>query len=107
MDLATLADDLGLEEEDVRRLILTFLDATEQDLVELDRSFSEQDAEKMRETAHHIKGAAGNLEFSEIARMALELEDEARSGMIADPTDRIASIKSRLSTIRSELSFNE
>jgi hypothetical protein len=45
MDLASMAEELGLEEENVRQLILTFLDSTEQDLVLLARAFSGKDVE--------------------------------------------------------------
>lgn len=107
MDVRTLAEELGLEEEDVRRLVLTFLDSTEQDLVLLGQAFSDQDAETLRATAHHIKGAAGNLELSEITKAALAIEEKARSGIVEDPAAHIAVIRSRLNMIRTQLSPKE
>jgi HPt (histidine-containing phosphotransfer) domain-containing protein len=103
MDIATMAEELGLEVEDVLRLIRTFLDSTEQDLVLLGQAFSDKDAEHLRVTAHHIKGAAGNLEFSEIAEAALAIEEKARCGIIEDPAAAIKLIRSRLDSIRAQL----
>ena len=107
MDITTLAEDLGLEEEDVRRLVLTFLDSTEQDLVQLTQAFSDQDADKLRKTAHHIKGAAVNLELSEIAEAALVIEEKAGCGIAEDPAAHIAHIRNRLDMIRCQLSLKE
>ena len=107
MDITTLAEDLGLEEEDVRRLVLTFLDSTEQDLVQLTQAFSDQDADKLRKTAHHIKGAAFNLELSEIAEAALAIEEKTGCGIVEDPAAHIARIRTRLDVIRFQLAVKE
>lgn len=107
MDITTLAEGLGLEEEDGRRLVLTFLESTEQDLLLLEQAFSKRDAEKIRATAHHIKGAASSLELKVIAEAALAIEEEARSGIIEDPAAPIKSIRDRLDMIRIRLSPEE
>jgi len=107
MDITTLARELGLEEVDVRRLILTFLNSTEQDLVQLRRAFSERDAEQLCATAHHIKGAAGSLELNEIAAAARAIEEKVRSGIIEDSAAPIELIRSRLEVIRSQLPMKE
>jgi HPt (histidine-containing phosphotransfer) domain-containing protein len=107
MDIAALARELGLDEEDVRRLVHTFLDSTEQDLVQLGRAFSEKDAVQLRATAHHINGAAGSLELNEIAEAALAIEEKVRAGIIEDPAAPIKLMRSRLEMIRSQLSREE
>jgi HPt (histidine-containing phosphotransfer) domain-containing protein len=107
MDITALAAELGLKEEDVRRLILTFLDSTEQDLVLLGEAFSERDAEKLHATAHHIRGAAGNLELNEIAEEARKIEEKASGGVIEDLSDSISFINSRLDMIRTDLPLKE
>jgi len=70
MDIEHMAEELGLEAHEVRRLVLTFLESTDQDLILLRRAFSAGDAEKLRAASHHIKGAAANLELYEIAEAA-------------------------------------
>jgi HPt (histidine-containing phosphotransfer) domain-containing protein len=107
MDIKSLAEDLGLEEEDVHRLILTFLETTEQDLLLLNQAYSQKDAERLRATAHHIKGAARNLELNEIAEAAMAIEEKAGSGIVEDPAVAIQSIRKRLELIRSELSVQD
>jgi HPt (histidine-containing phosphotransfer) domain-containing protein len=103
MDIPTQAEEFGMDEEDVRRLYLTFLESTEQDLILLDQAFTEQDAEKLRATAHQIKGAAGNLELEVIAEAARRIEEKARCGIIEDPAAHIAHIRTRLELIRTQL----
>ncbi len=107
MDIAALAQELGLEEEDVRRLLLTFLDSTEQDLLQLGRAFSEKDADQLQATAHHIKGAAGSLELNDIAEAAKAIEEKVRSGIIEDPAAPIELMRNRLGMIRKQLSMKE
>jgi HPt (histidine-containing phosphotransfer) domain-containing protein len=104
MNVADLAEELGLEAEELRRLILTFLEATEQDLLLLSRAFSEGDAQKLGATAHQIKGAAANLELDEIAEAAKAIEEKARSGIIEDPAAPIQLIHDRLELIRTQIS---
>jgi HPt (histidine-containing phosphotransfer) domain-containing protein len=107
MNVTNLAEELGLEEEDVRRLIQTFLESTEKDLILLGQAFSEGDAEKLGSLAHHIKGAARSLELNGIAEAALAVENKARSGVLEDPVSLIQRIRTRLESIRAELSMRE
>lgn len=107
MDIQNLAGELGLEEQEVRRLFQTFLESTEKDLVLLDQAFTEQDEEKMRAAAHHIKGAAGNLELEVIAEAARRIEEKARRGRIEDPAVHIANIRRQLESISTQLSSEQ
>jgi HPt (histidine-containing phosphotransfer) domain-containing protein len=103
MNISAMAAELGLEEEDVRRMVRTFLDSTEEDLMRLGRAFSKGDTEKIGSIAHHIKGAASNLELREIVEAALGIEENARCGLAEDPTGLVGRIRSRLGVIRTEL----
>ena len=107
MDIEGIAEELGLEAEDVRRLVLTFLESTEQDILLLGEAFSEGDAEKLRAAAHHIKGAAANLELNEIAEAAKEIEDKARSGILEDPAAQLKVIQDRLDAIRNQIASEQ
>jgi two-component system sensor histidine kinase/response regulator len=104
MNITSLAEELGLEVEEVHRLVLTFLESTEQDLLMLGQAFSKGDAEKLRDIAHHIKGAAVNLELNEIAEAAKGIEDKARSGILEDPAANMTMIQNRLELIRTRIS---
>jgi two-component system sensor histidine kinase TorS len=104
MDMASWAEELGMEEADARRLVSIFLDTTERDLLLLQEAISARDAEKVRSTAHHIKGAAGNLDLDLIARAALELEEKAGSGVFEAEAPQILLIRGELQSIRAALS---
>jgi HPt (histidine-containing phosphotransfer) domain-containing protein len=103
MEIAALAKELGLEEADVRRLVLTFLETTELDLAGLEEAFADGDVEQLRQRAHHIKGAAGNLEFDTVVAAALAVEETARAGILADPSPQIDSIRRELKSIRAQM----
>jgi HPt (histidine-containing phosphotransfer) domain-containing protein len=107
MDIERMAEELGLEAHEVRRLVLTFLESTEQDLILLSQAFSEGDAEKLRAAAHQIKGAAANLELNEIAEAAEQIEDRARSGILEDPAAQLKMIQKGLDTIGDQIGVEE
>jgi two-component system sensor histidine kinase TorS len=100
MDITSWAEELGMEEADARRLMNIFLQTTERDLLLLQEAISARDADRVRSTAHHIKGAAGNLELQLIARAALELEEKAGSGVFDEEAPQIPLIRGELESIR-------
>jgi HPt (histidine-containing phosphotransfer) domain-containing protein len=104
MNIESMAVELGLEVEEVHRLVLTFLESTEQDILRLRRAFSEGDAEKLGDIAHHIKGAAANLELNAIAEAARGIEVKARSGVLEDPAAPVQLIRDRLELIHTQVS---
>ena len=106
MNISVLADELGLEEEDVRDLVRLFLDSTEQDLERLAQAYASGDAELLRSTAHHVKGAAGNLEVNGVAAEALAMEQAAASGDLEDPAPRIDRIRTELEALHAQLEPN-
>jgi len=103
MDIKALAEELGLEENDALQLLQTFIETTEQDLLLLERAFAEQDAEQVRKLAHHIKGAANNLELTDIAEAALAIEEQSRANKLEDTEPQIEAIHSELDSIRAEI----
>jgi HPt (histidine-containing phosphotransfer) domain-containing protein len=103
MDIKSLAEELGLEENDALRLVQTFIETTEQDLLLLERAFADQDAAQVSKLAHHIKGAASNLELTDIAEAALAIEEKSRSNILEDTEPQITAICSELDSIRAEI----
>jgi len=103
MNISVLAEELGLEEEDIRALVRIFLESTEQDLDQLARAYTSGDANLLRSTAHHIKGAAGNLEVNVVAAEALAMEQGVASENLEDPGPGIARIRAELDALRSQL----
>ncbi len=103
MDIKNLAEELGLEENDVLRFVRIFIEASEQDLLLLERAVADQDADQVRKLAHHIKGAASNLELTGIADAARTIEEKGRSNSFEDTEPQIAAIRSGLDSIREEM----
>ncbi len=103
MDIKALAEELGLEENDALRLVQIFIEATEQDLLLLERAFADQDADQVRKLAHQIKGAASTLELTAITEAALAIEEKARSNLLEDTESRIAAIRSGLDSLCTEM----
>ena len=104
MDIVGWAEKLGMEEADARRLVSIFLETTERDLLLLQEAISARDGEKVRSTAHNIKGAAGNLDLERIARAALELEKKGGSGVFEAEAPQIPLIRGELESLRAALS---
>lgn len=80
MDLEQTASDIGISVETLRKMYRSFLTAAEEDLGKITEAVSNHDAESLQSYAHHIKGAAINLELSEIGRSAGKLESAAKAG---------------------------
>ena len=103
MDIKTLAAELGLEEKEALRLVQTFVEATEQDLLLLEQALADQDTDQVIKLVHHIKGAASNLELTPIIESARSIEQGARSHMLEDTEAQIAAMRSKLESIRGEM----
>jgi HPt (histidine-containing phosphotransfer) domain-containing protein len=103
MDIKDLAEEFGLEENDVLRLVQTFIETTEQDLLLLAQAIADQDADQVRRVAHHIKGAGNNLELTDIAEAALAIEEKGRLNMLENTELQIAAIRSGLDSVREGL----
>ena len=98
-----MAEELGLEENDALRLVQIFIETTEQDLLLLERAFADQDADQVRKLAHHIKGAARNLELTAITEAALAIEEKVCSNLLEDTEPQIAAIRSGLDSMCTEM----
>ncbi len=103
MDLSTLAGDLGLDEEGALHLVRTFLKSTTQDLRALEQALTDRDAEAAARLAHHIKGAATNLELTAIAKAALAVERRTAGGDLGGLGQQVAAMRKELKTIQAEL----
>ncbi len=74
MELEHAAESIGISVEVYKRLCRTFIDESEKDLLKLESCINRGRTVEVEETAHHIKGAAINLDFSRLSAAALEIE---------------------------------
>ena len=99
-----LAEELGIDREDVFEFVSVFLDYTEnEDLPALLEGIKNRDAEVVRKRAHSIKGAALNLMLSEISSLAGQLEKNAAVGNIDDSLSIYTDILERMKQVRENL----
>jgi HPt (histidine-containing phosphotransfer) domain-containing protein len=79
--LEEIAGERGLDPEDVIELLQDFLEYTEgEDLAALRAALASGDIPAGRRAAHSIKGAALNLQLTEIGVTARDIEDTCASG---------------------------
>ncbi len=74
MNLNTIAEEIGISVEAYKRLCRIFLDNTDQDIVKLKKALLDNRLQDAADLAHHIKGAASNMDFDEMASTAKGLQ---------------------------------
>ncbi len=72
-------NDLGFSREEVVELLSEYIKDLKIMLPELLKTVEAGDSEAVRQTAHSIKGASGNLRLEYIHRLAKTLENEAKN----------------------------
>jgi len=77
LDYDDLALSIGVKARYIPMIIESFMKETDSILSILEKSIEIKDYEKIRSSAHAIKGSAGNIKFNEIYEMAMEMELEA------------------------------
>ena len=90
-----LAHALGLDADDIRDLLQSFLEMTRQDIVEMRKACADGDYAGLKAKGHSIKGAALNLSAEEIGALALQIEriaPEEDAAAIAEAVERLAAL---------------
>jgi HPt (histidine-containing phosphotransfer) domain-containing protein len=103
MDIERLSRELGFDRETTLRLLDSFVKSTEKDLAQLESAVAAGDAAGAGRAAHHIKGAAANLELAEIAEAAKAVEAAARAGGTAGLGGEAARIRSGFAALKAAL----
>jgi len=92
-----IAEERGIDEEDVYELLELFLDYTQtEDLAALREALHDGNCSLARERAHSIKGAALNLKLTEIVSVAREIEDKCDAADLAGVEDLLTAIAHQL-----------
>ena len=101
MDFKKLSRNLGLDEEDFIELVELFTATAPEDIGRLKAASESGDSQMAVEAAHSLKGASGNLGFSEFSSIAGEAEKLGRSGDIGNLAETIKLLNEKLEQIRS------
>ena len=99
MDLGALSSNLGLEEEEFVELVVLFLKTAKNDLHNLNEAYLTRDTEKAIESAHSLKGASGNLGFTELSKISNTAEEKAREEDLALFGELIESMRKQIAEI--------
>jgi signal transduction histidine kinase/DNA-binding response OmpR family regulator/HPt (histidine-containing phosphotransfer) domain-containing protein/HAMP domain-containing protein len=81
------------------RLIQKFLSQATADIVEIDAAVSEQDAKRLRQVAHRLKGTAANLSAEAVRECAARLELLAHDGNLGQAAELVALLRASMETI--------
>lgn len=105
--MATLAErlarDLLLDPGSAAALAASFVHATREDLERLQAAVRAGDAGAIASLAHHVKGAAANLEIEAIRSRAEALELRVSAGDFAPLTGLLAGMNAELRRLEAEL----
>jgi HPt (histidine-containing phosphotransfer) domain-containing protein len=92
-----IAEERGIDEEDVYELLELFLEYTQtEDLAALREALHNRNHSVAREKAHSIKGAALNLKLTEIVSLAREIENKCDAADLAGVEDLLTAIAHQL-----------
>jgi histidine phosphotransfer protein HptB len=92
MDIKTLAEKIGFEEDEYLELLELFLETSVSDLNKIQTALDQQDPKKVSEAAHSIKGASGNMGLEAIYELSKRIEMDARDKVLDGTSERIAAI---------------
>ncbi len=104
IDFNSMALNLGFDEEEFKEVAQLLVTVSLSDMEQLEQGIMENNPDKVKDAAHSIKGAAGNLGFVELSHCAETIEMSARSHSINNLTSHITCIKETLNTISKSLS---
>ena len=103
MDIAKMAENLGLDAEDFSEIIEIYIESTSSDMQELQQALDKGDAEGVHTKAHSIKGASGNLGFSEMFQLATKIDDRARRDSLQELEPLFLDFKNKYKNLVTEL----
>lgn len=103
MNIKKMADELELPKEEYVVLVKLFVETSRNDIERLVAAISNRESEKAAQAAHSIKGAAVNLELTEVSEIAKKLEMEAREGNLAGTSSDILLLKKWLNNIENRI----
>lgn len=84
MDLTVLAENLGLDRETFLELVDVFISSAENDMKKFRLAVDSGDSEQAAEAAHSMKGASGNMGFTDFSEIAQNAEMDARKGQLTN-----------------------
>ena len=88
MNLNNAAAEIGISVEAYKRLCSLFIENTDNDIVKLKEACDANRLQDAADIAHHIKGAASNMDFLQLADTAKQLQLKALNSLNDTPALR-------------------
>lgn len=99
MNFKALGEQLGLEEDEYRELIDLFIASGGSDYQNLLAAVTAGDVDQVRNSAHTIKGASGNLGLIEVSETAAAIETSAMNDQLDDIGHALETLKTQFDAI--------
>ena len=103
MDLTELAENLGLERDEFLEIVELFVEKSTSDLSDLQDAIDNGDMQQVIEVSHSIKGASGNLGFTEIYTVAEGVEKNAREKSLEGADQAARFMNEKLDQVKENL----
>lgn len=103
MDFSKLAFNLGLEDDEFMELAELFIETGSNDLEKLKLSIAKGDVTAVIESSHSIKGASGNLGFTDIYEISKKIEHNARSNSLDEAEAEALLIEEKLENLTTKV----
>jgi HPt (histidine-containing phosphotransfer) domain-containing protein len=98
--LASLADEMGVDQETARAITLRFLDEAIRRCEALRGAAAGGEARTVEHLGHYIKGGAAQLAIDTVRDLAAALEAIGKSGDLASATRLLMALESEIATAR-------
>ena len=99
MNFNELAENIGLEVDEYKELIELFIATGAADFHKIQEAMAGRNAEQVMQSAHTIKGAAGNLGLMEVSETAKVIEDNARNNQLDDIAPAVQTLETQFKAI--------
>lgn len=103
MDFKELGENLGLELSEFRELVELFLVTAKNDLQKIHDGYQAGDSKAVAGSAHSLKGASGNLGFSELSMLARQVETKGMEEELSALDEVIEDIRHQIDSISANL----
>ena len=88
-------------------LVRIFVKQTKADIQNLETAAAANDLEQVRQWAHHIKGAAANLELTALSEASRSLEMQAKMGIADEIPSALAALSASYASFEAEVTEEE
>ncbi|MBF0413456.1 MAG: response regulator [Desulfamplus sp.] len=95
-DRVAMIERFGGDEESVNLIVESFVEEAFEIVISLEQAVKSGEAEKIRALSHALKGSSANVHAIQLNKIALEMENAAKSGSLLNAVSILKNIKKEL-----------